>query len=143
MGDITKERFQTGNHCRVYLTGDDSKKILGDGTFGGALNKGQTTNLTSSTGARGIYIVGDPDPQEIVDTQHGYTCRIDMLRLREEDSAQLINANAVDIEVIDRFNSKLIGTVHGAKIADASLSVPANQVVVRNVTFQALGITGG
>jgi hypothetical protein len=143
MGDITQERFQTGNHVRVYLTGDDSKKILGDGTYGGAVNKGQTTNLTSSTGARGIYIIGDPDPQEIVDTQHGYTVRLDMLRLRSEDSAQLINAGPVEIEMVDRFNSKLLGVAHGAKIADASMSIPANQVLVRNITFQALSITGG
>lgn len=143
MGDVSKERHQTGNHCRLYLTGDDSKKILGDAVYGGAITKGQSSNFTTTTGARPLYIVGDPDPVEIVDTQHGYTVRLDMLRFRDEDSAQLVLAGEVDIEAIDRFNSKVIVIAQGAKIADVSISIPANQVVVRNITFQAMRAVGG
>ena len=143
MGDVSKERHQTGNHCRVYMTGDDAKRILGDGVFGGAVNKGQNTNVSSSTGAREVYIVGDPDPVEIVDTQHAYTCRIDLLRLRQDDSAQLMMAGAVDIEVIDKYNSKVVAVVQGAKIADINCAIPANQLVVRNVTFRGMRVTGG
>jgi|SRR5262245_13505038 len=143
MGDVKQERHQTGNHCRVYLTGDDSKRILGDGVYGGVVNKGQSSNFTTATGARGLYIIGDPDPVEIVDTQHSYTVRIDMLRLRAEDSAELINAGPVDIEVVDKYNSKMVVVAQGAKIADASIQIPANQVVVRNISFLAMRATGG
>ena len=142
MGNLAAERFQTGNHCRVFLTGDDAKKILADGVIGGPIGKGQSTNFATSTGARPVHIIGDPDPVEIVDTQHTYTVRVDMLRLRAEEAAQLIQAGPVDIEVVDRFNNKLVAVAQGCKLAEGNLSIPANQMVARNLTFQALRING-
>jgi hypothetical protein len=144
MGDVSQERFQTGNHCRVYFTGNDAKLLLGEGgNFSGALNKGQNSNVSQSTGARPVHVVGDPEPQEIVDTQHTYTVRIDTLRLRADNAAQMMKAGPVDIEMVDRFNAGMIAVAKGCKLADSNLSIPANQLVVRNVTFQSMGVSGG
>lgn len=142
MGNLATERFQTGNHCRVFITGDGAKKILGEGTLGGPLGKGTGANFASSLGVRPVHVIGDAEPQDLVDGAHSYTVRIDMLKLRTDDAAQLIEAEAVSIEVIDRFNDRLVSVAEGCKLTEGNLNVPANNLLVRNLTFQALRIKG-
>lgn len=140
MGNLATERFQTGNHCRVFIQGDGAKKILGEGVLGGPLGKGTGSNFATSLGVRPVHVIGSPEPQDLVDGAHTYTVRVDMLRLRSEDSAQLIEAEPVSIEVIDRFNNKMVTIAEGCRLTEGNLNVPANNLVVRNLTFQALRI---
>lgn len=137
MGDLSTERFQTGNHARVFVSGDGTRRLLGSGEIG-PLTKGQQLNINSSLGTRPVHVIGDAEPQDLVDGPHTYTVRLSMLKLRTDDAAELINAGYVDIEVIDRFNNKVVGTAERCKLVDGNLSIGANNPVSRDLTFMAM-----
>ena len=141
MGNLANERFQTGNHVRVFVAGEGRTKLLGTGKIGGPLGVGTTATFGAATGARPIHVIGNAEPQDIVDGPHTYTIRLDTLRLRTEDAADIINAERVDIEAIDRFNRNHVSVAEDCQLVDGSVTVPANAPLARNLTFQALRVS--
>lgn len=140
MGDIASERFRSGNHCRVYFTGAGAEKLLGEGRLGGPLGKGTGANMATSLGVRPVHTLGDPEPQDLVDGLHTYTVRVDMLMLRDENAAQLIQAEPVRIDIVDRYNNKLVAVAENCKLTEGNLSVQAGNLLARNLSFQATRI---
>ena len=141
MGNLATERFQTGNHARVFLSGEGAAQILAVGIVSGPLGKGSAYNLGIALGVRPLHVVGDAEPQDLVDGAHTYTLRLDLYKIRDEEARDTINAGYVGIEVLDRFNGKLIAIAPQAKLSDQNINIPANQPVVRNLTFQCMRVT--
>jgi hypothetical protein len=141
MGDVSRERFMTGNHVRLYMSGDGARVLLGEGTIG-PVSKLTSQAISRRTGATEIHVCGDPEPQETVDGRHSYSVQLSMLKLRAEvpGAADMVNAGPVDIEVLDRFMSKVLAVAEGCKLTDGSDTIPANAPVTRNLSFIALRI---
>jgi len=137
MANLSNERFTTGNHVAIFARGDT--RPLGLGVVGARLPGGTTANAGINTGARPVHVIGDAEPQEIVDGAHTYEFTLSSLHLRDVDAADRINAGDVEAHLIDRFNGK---TLRGCHLVSSQLNVSANQLLAENLSFQALSITG-
>lgn len=139
MGNQATERFQTGNHVLIYTRGEGERKLLGSGQVG---RNPESTSLgmDSNTGAREIHVVGEREPQDIVDGAATYRVTLSIMRLRARGAADAINAGNVDIDEIDKFSGERIQTAEECHVVTAGLNVQANQPVVRNITFAAMRI---
>jgi len=141
MGNIQHERFSSGNHVRVYLSGTGRRRLIGDAVVG-PLGKGTNLSAGVTTGARPVHVIGDPEPQDIVDGAYAYTIRLDTLRFRAEepDGPGMVAAERVDIVGVDRFNGKRVIAAEECQLVDGTVTVPANNPVARNLTFSAMRI---
>jgi len=142
MGQLSAERFQTGNHVQVFLTGDGARRVLGEGLVGAPTGKARSTDAQTSTGAQFLHTVGDAEPAGIVDGAYEYRINLDLLRLRTDDASELIEAEPVDIEMIDRFNNGQVIIARSCHLANSNARIPANQPIVRNLSFLALRVEG-
>ena len=140
MADISTEKTLTANHVNVYASGEGRRILIGQSSSA-RLGDITSSDVSFSTGARPIGVVGSEEPQEIVDGLHSYTVRIGKLRLRSDKApnpGELLRAGPIDIEGYDRFTKKLIFSVTGCHLSDGGLSVQANSVVQKNLSFQGL-----
>jgi hypothetical protein len=142
MGNIANELFSTGNHARVFLTGNGVKELIGVGLIGGPLGKGTNVSIGESSGVQPVYVLGDVEPQDLVDTRHAYNVRLDTLRLRDEEAKRSLRAERVRIEVVDRFNRRVMAVAEECQVDSSTLNFPANGLVAHNLTFQCLRTTG-
>ena len=139
MANLALERFQTGNHVRVFASGQGQKALLGVGEVG-ELPEGTNLTVGANTGARPIHVIGSAEPQDIVDAAHTYQITLALLRLRDREAADVINAAPIDIEVVD-FEGKRVQTAEECHLVNGDLQVPANNPVARNLTFQAMRVS--
>lgn len=135
---LANERFQTGNHVAIFATGDTQP--LGLGIVGQRLPGGTNVSARISTGARPVHVIGDADPQEIVDGAHTYDLTLSMLASRDQEAADRINAGDVEIHVIDRLNQRTRVIAEHCSLVSADVNFSANQLVGQNMTFAALRI---
>jgi hypothetical protein len=141
---LARERFQTGNHVRIYLRGDSGDlEKLGFGTVGahgGPFGEGSSIDMASDSGARPVHVVGESDPVDIVDGAHSHTITLSTMRLRDVAAARALEAGRAVIEEVDKYTNKVIQTAEDCQLVSHRLTVSANQLVARNVTFTALRI---
>ena len=148
MGALANERFQTGNHVLLFARDTpgsppgSQRQLLGKGQIG-RLPEGTSIDMGINTGARPVHVVGDAEPQDIVDGPHTFEVTLSMIRLRDRGAADRINAGPIDIDEIDRFNENLIQTAEECHLVGARVTVQANQLLAQNLTFQAMRVTGG
>jgi len=138
MANLAQERFRTGNHVAVFAEGDPIP--LGFGVVGGRMAAGTSIQLTQDTGARPVHVVGDPEPQDIVDGAHTYEITLASLMLRDLDAGDRISAGRVDIHLLDRMNGKTVRKAEGCQLTNGSDQIPANQLVATNLRFAAMRI---
>lgn len=139
MGNIRDERFRTGNRCKVYLRGDGTPQLLGEG-FVGALGEGSQLTANVQTGAHDVHVLGDAEPQDIVDGLHSYQVSLRLLMLVSTRTRDIVQAQRVTIEVIDKFDANKVTTCEGAHLQSGSFEVSAGQLVGRNLQFQCMRI---
>lgn len=140
MGDLLKERFKTANRVEVFLRGDGVRKLLGQGPLTGRLGEATDASINVNTGNRPLHTIGTPYPVDNVDGAHTYEVSLGLLFLQDRGSADLINAEAVDIDYIDRLSGKKIGTAEECRLVTGSFRIQANQPVMRDLRFNALRI---
>ena len=139
MGNLAQERYRTGNRVEVYTRGDGERKLLGNGLTG-RLAEGTNLSGNVNTGARELHVIGSFSPVDIVDGAHTYDIRLSLLNLVFRGAADLINAAPVDIDIIDREGGSRLGTFEECHLTSGSLQVPANQPIVRDLSFKALRV---
>lgn len=139
MGDIQRERFGTGNRVEIYTRGDGQRKLLGNGLTG-RLGEATDASITVNTGNRPVHTIGQAPPVGHVDGAHTYEVSLTLLRLIDRGAADLINAEPVDIDYIDRFTGKKIQTAEECCLVSGSIQVSANNLISRNLRFNALRI---
>ncbi len=139
MGRIENERFRTGNRVEIYARGPGPRQLLGKG-FTGRMGDATSVGANSSTGATGIYTTGTPHPQGIVDTRYEHTVRLALVQLTSRSAADKINADTVDIDLIDKFTNKKICTYEECHVQTGGINVPANQPVTEDISFLAMRV---
>lgn len=140
MGNQANEKFQTGNRVEVYLRGEGERKLLGTGPLG-RLAEGTNVNINVDLGTNEVHVIGTPEPQDLVDGAHRYSATINLLRLVSREAADLVNAGRVDIDFIDRITGKRVQTIEQCQIANGAITLPANALITRNLTFKGLRVT--
>ena len=139
MGDISRERFTTGNRVEVYTRGDGQRKLLGRGLTG-RLGEATDASIDVNTGNRPLHVIGSAPPVDNVDGAHTYQVSLSVLRLVDRGAADLINAEPVDIDYVDKYGGTKIQTAEECKLSSGTIQVSANNPVTRNLRFNALRI---
>jgi len=137
---VRDERFRSGNHARVFVTGDGTRALLGEALLG-PLGKGMNFRANTRTGAQYQHIIGDEEPADINHTKHEYPINLSVLMLRTDRPTDIVNAGRIEIEIYDKFTNALVCKAEQCELVDGNLNVPANQVVVRELSLLALRIT--
>ena len=132
------EKTRTGNHVVVRASGR-GKQILAFGDTGANIARVQTVTSSINTGAHEISELGDPEPKEIVDGLHRYSITIDSLTFRDQDAVGVVNAEDVEIHILDRFGGAAVKRFYGCRISDERFNVAKHTEVARGLTFIALG----
>lgn len=140
MGNQATERFQTGNHVRLYFSGDGTRVVIGTGEIG-AYSEGTSIDFSADTGAREVHTIGTPEPLDIVDGPHSYRITLASVKLRSREYAdRIVNGDPINVEAIDQFNDKLIAVAEECRVANARYAIPANQLVTKNLQLIAMRI---
>jgi len=140
MGNLAAERYRTGNRVQVYTRGPGERKILGEGLTGRSAES-SNASLSQNTGARPLYAIGDPNPQGIVDGAYTNRVTISMLELSSRGAADALNADYVDIDIIDKYSGAR-QTAEECHLVSRDRSVAANNPIQRNLVFEAMRIVG-
>ena len=140
MGNIASERFRTGNHARIYVSGPGAPKILAYATVSGPLGFGTALNYGAAMGTRPLHAVGSPEPQDIVDGAHTYTVRLDVYDPRDTIVGDIRQADWVDIESMDQFTGDNVAVAHHCKLSDIGINIPANNPLAKNLSFQCMDV---
>jgi len=139
MGNIANERFRTGNRVRLFARGEGVPKLLGLGVVG-PIGDATSADFGVDLGLQPVHVIGDPKPQEHVDGRYSFTVTLSSVQLASREAADIINAGEITIETVDRCNNKPVASARGCKLANGRLTVPANSLLVRNLSFMALDI---
>jgi hypothetical protein len=141
MGLLATERFRTGNHARIYVSGPGGPTVLAQATVSGPVGKGSALNFGAALGVRPLHMVGSAEPQDLVDGAHTYTVRLDVFTPRDEVVQDIRSADYVNIECMDQYNGATVAVATNCKLSDVGLNVPANNPLARNMTFQAMEVS--
>lgn len=141
MSNLATERFQTGNRVFIFASGAGRNQLLGTGTLGDRVPDAGSVDMTSNTGAREVHVVGDAEPQDIVDGAHTYEVSLALMKLNDRNAVDIVKAGPIDIQEIDRFTNAPLGVARECHLRSGRIGTPANQLVSRNLTFAAMSIS--
>lgn len=139
MGDIAREIFGTGNRVEVYLRGQGQRKLLGRGLTG-RMGEATDASIDVNTGNRPLHVIGSAPPVAHVDGAHTYQLSLAMLRLVDRGAADLINAETVDVDWVDKYGGTKIQTAEECSLASGSIQISANNPITRNLRFNVLRV---
>jgi len=139
MAALDTQNTRHANRCRVVVNGE-------------TLAEGQDVTVQEAGGTQGIYTIGDVYPKEHVHNQYSVQVTIGTLYWKEnalelfspnERGGELVQLPTFDIEAYDESDGSTLFVVRDCTLTNRSISIRANQPVVRNVSILGIRVDAG